>query len=44
MYKILGVKYAKGYSIQHGEYSQYFIITIIGVQHLKIMNHHNVHL
>ena len=26
-YKLLGVRYAQGCIVQHGEYSQYFVIT-----------------
>ena len=41
MYKISKLQ---GYIVQHREYSQYFIITINGVQPLKIMIHSVVHL
>ena len=34
----------QGHTVQHREYSQYFIITINGVQPLKIVNHCVVHL
>ena len=34
----------QGYIIQHGEYSQHCIITINGVESLKIVNHYIVHL
>ena len=33
----------QGYIIQHGEYSQHSIITINGVESLKIVNHYIVH-
>ena len=38
MYKL------QGYIVQHGEFSKYFIITINGIQPLKIVNHYVVHL
>ena len=34
----------QGYIIQPGEYSQHSIITINGVESLKIVNHYIVHL
>ena len=34
----------QGYIVQHREYSQCFIITINGVQPLKIVNHYVGHL
>ena len=39
MYKINKLQ---GYIVQHREYSKYFIITINGVQPLKITNNHVV--
>ena len=41
MYKINNLQ---GHIVQHREYSQYFIITINGVQPLKIVNHYLVHM
>ena len=41
MYKISKLQ---GYIAQYKEYSQNFIITIIGVQPLKIVNHYVVRL
>ena len=32
------------YTVQYREYSQYFIITIDGIQSLKIVNHYIIHL
>ena len=32
------------YIVQYREYSQYFIITIDGIQSLKIVNHYIIHL
>ena len=29
--------------LKHGEYNQYFIITLSGVQSVKILNHYAVH-
>ena len=34
----------QGYVVQHGEYSQYFIVTINGVLPLKIVTRYIVHL
>ena len=34
----------QGYIVQHGEYSQYFIITLNGVLAIKILNRYVVHL
>ena len=47
--KFRGIKYSvwnklQGYIVQCGEYNQYFIININGVQPLKIMNHYTVYL
>ena len=39
MYKINKLQ---GYLVQHGKYSQYLIITINGVQPLKMVNHYVV--
>ena len=41
MYKINRLQ---GYIVQHREYDLYFIITINGVQALKIVNYYVVHL
>ena len=30
--------------VQHGEYSQYFVVTVNGIEPLKIVNHYAVHL
>ena len=35
---------SKGHMAPHKEYSQYFIITIKGIYHLKIVNHCIVYL
>ena len=34
----------QGYIVKHKEYSQYFVITINGIQILKIVNHYVVQL
>ena len=44
-YKLLyKVNKLQGHIVQHRDYSQYFVITIKGIQPLKIMNHYVVHL
>ena len=34
----------QGYNVQHREYNQYVIITLYGMQFIKISNHYVVHL
>ena len=41
MYKMNNLQ---GYIVQYREYSQYVIITMNGIESLKIVNHYIVHL
>ena len=42
-HKLLLLNKLQRYIVQHKEYSQYFIITLNGIQCIKILNHYVVH-